>query len=142
MSAVKLVAVFSQNKQGQLARVTKTLADHGVNIRWVAIATTPSFGVIKLLADPWTRALEALKAEGRVVSLTEVLAVEVDDRPGGLHAVAECLAQNGVNVENASGFVVGKRAVLLLELQDVSTGAAILARHGWRLFSAEETMTL
>lgn len=47
MSAVKLLAVFAENKLGQMARVTKVLADAGVNIRWMTIATSESFGVIK-----------------------------------------------------------------------------------------------
>ena len=86
MSAVNLIAVFIENKPGQTARITKILADADVNICWVTIANSGSFGVMKFLVDKRDHAIEALKDKGLMVSLLDVLAVEVPDKPGSLQA--------------------------------------------------------
>lgn len=142
MSAVKQVAVFAENKLGQMARITRVLADARINIRWVTIANNESFGVFKFLVDQCERAHLGLREHGFTVSLIDVLAIEVEDKPGGLHAVAECLAANHINVQNASGFVANNRAVLLIEVQDVNRARQILQTQNIRLLSQEEVMNL
>ena len=142
MSAVNLIAVFAENQLGQMARITKVLADAGVNIRWVTIATNETLGVIKFLVDKPDLAFEKLHEKKWTVSLAEVLAIEVEDKPGGLHAVADCLSRNKINVENSSGFVSNNRAVLLVEVQDVAKARQILASQHLRLLSQEEILKL
>src|SRR5271169_129038 len=116
MSAMNLLAVFAENRPGQTARITKILADSGVNICWVTIANSGSFGVMKFLVDKPDQALERLRQEGLMVSLLEVLAVEVPHRPGGLQSVADCLSRSNINLDNCSGFVANNRAILLIEV--------------------------
>lgn len=142
MHAVKQVAVFAENKPGQLARVTRHLSEAGINIRWITVATSDTFGVIKCVVDRCEPACACLKEHGLTVSLIEVLAVQVPDKPGGLHVVSDCLAQAGVNIENASGFMAGGRAILLLEVKDPFAARAVLERHHFRLLSQEEIMRL
>jgi len=142
MSAINLIAVFAENQLGQMGRITQVLADADINIRWVTIATNESLGVIKFLVDKCDLAYQKLQQQGWTVSLVEVLAIEVEDKPGGLHAVAECLAANNINVENSSGFVSNNRAVLLIEVQDVARARQILAKQSVRLLSQEEILTL
>jgi hypothetical protein len=142
MSAVNLIAVFAENQLGQMANITRVLADAGVNIRWVTIATNETLGVIKFLVDKPDLAHKCLREKGLTVSLVEVLAIEVQDRPGGLYAVADCLRQNRINVENSSGFVSNNRAVLLIEVQDAAAATRILAAQPLRLLSQEEILTL
>ena len=142
MSTVKLVTVFAQNKVGQLSRITQALALAQVNIRCVTVATTETFGVIKLLVDQCDRAHQCLKDRGFTVSLNEVLAIEVQDQPGGLQAAADCLARNNINVENASGFVSNRRAVVLIEVKDVAHARQLLAPASLHLLTQEEMLTL
>jgi len=141
MSSVKVVAIFAENKLGQMARITKILADAGINIRWVTIATSETFGVLKVLVDKCDLACQSLKQHGFTVSLVEVLAVEVEDKPGGLHAVADCLTRNKVNIENSSGFISGKRAVLLIEVKDLDRARQVLEKHKFRLLTQEEILS-
>ncbi|HTS19529.1 MAG TPA: acetolactate synthase [Verrucomicrobiae bacterium] len=142
MNPVKLIAVFAENQLGQMARITRLLADAGVNIRWVTIATNDELGVIKFLVDKCDVAYQRLKEKGLTVSRVEVLAIEVEDKPGGLYAVADCLARNKINVENSSGFVSNNRAVLLIEVQDITGARQILVKQPLRLLSQEEILTL
>lgn len=142
MSTVKLVAIFTENKVGQLEKITQTLADAEINIRWITIATSERFGVVKLLADRCDLAYQQLKDHQFTVSQTEVLAVEVEDSPGGLHRVAKCMAHHGINVENSSGFVWNNRAVLLMEVGDPRQAGEVLKADRLRLLSQEEILAL
>jgi hypothetical protein len=136
MDTIRLLAIFAENKAGQLARVTGLLSEANINIRWVAIASTESFGVVKLLVEDPDLAYRQLKHNGVPVSLVEVLAIEVQDQPGGLHRVANCLAENHINIENASGFVAQNRAVLLIEASDPAQARRVLEEKGLKLLGA------
>ena len=139
---MNLVAVFVENRPGQTARITRILAQAGVNICWVTIASSGRFGVMKFLVDQRDLAVASLKAEGLMVSLLEVLAVEVDHQPGALQAVAELLGRNQINLDNCSGFVANARAVLVIETHELAQARAVLERHGLRLLSQEQMLNL
>jgi hypothetical protein len=139
---MKLIAVFAENKPGQTARITKILADVAVNICWVTIANSGSFGVMKFLVDDCDRAARTLQAAGLMVSLLEVLAVEVPNKPGALLSVAECLSRNQLNLDNCSGFVANDRAVLIIEAHELDRAKAILQNEKLRLLSQEEMLRL
>lgn len=144
MNTVKLVTVFVENKLGQLARITKVLADAGTNIRWVTLSTSVGFGVMKFVVDQCDQAVQHLKEHGFTVSCVEVLAIEVPDKPGGLNSIADALAKNGINVENASGFVVSphKRAVLLFESHDLAHARQVLLKQGAHLLTQDEMLSV
>jgi hypothetical protein len=144
MHCVRLISVFAEDKLGALAKATRVLADAGVSIRWLTIASGDRFGVIKLLVDRTETAQAALAQNGYTVSLNEVLAVEVDDKPGGLAYVAAALALRKLNVVNASGFVVasGRRAVLLIEVDDLEKAQAALKGQHVHLITEEELVKL
>ncbi len=142
MSATNLVAVFVENKPGQTARITRILADAGVDIRWVTIANSGSFGVMKFLVDKREPAVDALKKKGLMVSLLEVLAVEVPNQPGSLQMVADLLGRNRINLENCSGFVANDRAILVIEVHELTQARLILEKQGFRMLSQEEMLRL
>jgi hypothetical protein len=142
MNAMNLVAVFVENKPGQTARITKILSDAGVNICWVTIANSGSFGVMKFLVDKREPAVEALKAKGLMVSLLGVLAVEVPNRPGALQSVADLLGRNNLNLDNCSGFVANNRAILVIEVHELDRAQTILQKEGFRLLTQEEMLHL
>lgn len=142
MSAVKLLAIFAENKPGQTARLTKLLADVGANICWVTIENTGSFGVMKVLVDKCDAAYEYLKQKGVMVSRLEVLAVEVPNKPGGLNAVADCLAKNKINLDNTSGFLSNKHSILVLEVNDIEKASVLLKKQGLRMIEQEELLKL
>ena len=142
MSTVRLLAVFVENKPGQTARITKLLAEARINIRWVTIASSGPFGVMKFLVTDPDRARDVLKQQGLMASFLEVIPVEVADRPGALQTVAECLAKDNINLDNTSGFVANQRAVVIVETHDIERAQALLVRHGLRVLSWEELLQL
>ena len=142
MSAVNLLAAFVENKPGQTSRINKLLADAGVTLCWLTIANSGSFGVMKFLVDQSEAAVRTLKDKGLMVSLLEVLAVEVPDKPGSLQAVADLLGRNNINLDNCSGFVARNRAILLIEVHELAQARAILEKQGLHLLTQEELLQL
>ena len=142
MNPIQLVAIFAENKPGQTARVTGILANAHINIRCATLASTGKFGVMKLLVNDPELACQALKHEGFPATLIEVLAVALPDKPGALHAIADCLAKDGLNLDNLSGFVVNQRAVLVLEVQKVPRAREVLQKQGLHVLAPEELLAL
>jgi len=93
------IAVFAENRPGRIERVSRVLGEAGVNIRAITIATADAFGVIKLLVDDPAKAYAALAAGGVPVFKREIVAIVMDDRPGGLLAATEALSAAGINIE-------------------------------------------
>lgn len=142
MRPVQLIAIFVENRPGQTARITKILADARINIRWVTIANSGPFGVMKFLVDDQDRAHDALKQHGLMVSFLDVLPVEVADAPGSLQAVADCLARNNVNLDNTSGFVSNQHAIVIIETHEIDRARLALQAQGLRILSREELLGL
>lgn len=142
MNAIRLVAVFAENKPGQTARVTRILADARINIRWTTIANSGSFGVLKFLVDNCDLACQRLREKGLMVSTLRALAVEVPDKPGTLNAVAESLAAEQINLDNTSGFVANNKAILIIETHDLERAGTVLEGKGWRVLSESELLNI
>lgn len=117
---IEQVSVFLENKSGRLAELTRVLGDAGINMRALMVADTAEFGVVRVLCDEPERAVGALYSAGFGASITEVIAIAVPDRPGGLADVLETLESQGINVEYAYCFVepAGDAAIDILRVED------------------------
>ena len=128
---VEQISIFLENQSGRLAEVTGFLSGAGVNIRALALADTADFGILRLIVDNSEAASEALKAKGFTVQRTDVVAVEVPDRPGGLHAILSLLHKGGVNVAYMYAFVrqSGDKAVMIFRFEDPGEAIRVLAEN-------------
>ncbi len=140
MNTVKIVAVFAENRPGQAARVTGILKRADINIRCITVASSGNYGVMKLLVNDPSTACRVLQEDGLAATLMDVIAVEMPDRPGALHSVAECLAEHDINLANTSGFVANNRAILVVEVQDPGRAALVLKGQGLHVLSQEEAL--
>ena len=140
MDKLKQISIFSENKPGRLEKITKVLADEGVNILAINIASSNGFGVIKFIVDKCELAYQKLKQNGFTVSLNEVLAIEMVDRPGGLYEVAQLLSKKRVNIENAYVFILEsrKRAFLIVEVDDIERAKKLLQQENLKFYREAE----
>ncbi len=123
------LSLFIENKLGRLVAPCKLLADAGINIVTLSLADTQQFGILRLIVREWQRAQEVLEAAGLAVAVTEVLAIEVLDRPGGMVELLGIFEQAGISVEYMYAFA-GARAVLVFRLDDIDAAISALARAG------------
>ena len=84
---MKQLSVFVENKQGALAKVMALLSDSGINMRAVSIADTQDFGILRVIVKEVDKAKDILKSNNVIVSVTEVVGVELADTPGALSTV-------------------------------------------------------
>jgi hypothetical protein len=136
---VEQISIFIENKSGRLAEVTKVLGDAGVNIRALSLADTSDFGILRLIVDRIDAAKAALKAQNFTVTRTEVVAVEVPDRPLGLHGILEILDRAGVNVEYMYAFVerCGENAVIIFRFDNPEEAIRVLTASGINVLAGE-----
>jgi hypothetical protein len=138
------ISIFLENKSGRLAEVTSILAAAGINIRALSLADTADFGVLRLLVNDSDRARQVLKASGFTVSKTEVTAVAVPDRPGGLAEILRLLDGAGINVEYMYAFVQrsGDNAIIIFRFENLEQAIQALRAGGIRILSGEELAAL
>src|SRR5512133_1303085 len=96
---VEQISIFIENKSGRLAEVSRILGEDNINIRALSLADTSDFGILRLIVNDCEKAKAVLKDKGFTVSKTEVVAVEVPDRPGGLSSILQTLDAVQINVE-------------------------------------------
>jgi hypothetical protein len=140
MDKLKQISIFSENKPGRLKKITKVLSEEGVNILAINIASSNGFGVIKFIVDKFELAYEKLKQKGFTVSLNEVLAIELTDRPGGLYEVAIILSKKRINIENAYVLILEsrKKACLIVDVNDIEKAKKLLKHEKLRFFTAKK----
>jgi hypothetical protein len=140
MEEIKQISLFVENKPGRMAKVSKTLSDAGINIRALAVAEAGDFGVIRMVVDDPEKGHRVLRDKGFTVSMTDVLAVEMRDIPGGLYEIVNTLGENGINIDYAYAFVTAKaqRAMLILRVDDIAKARKVLASRGVKIATKEE----
>jgi len=134
------ISVFLENRKGRLYEVCSLLGKTGINIRALTIAETESFGVLRIVVDKSDLAIKTLKANGFVANLTDVIAVEVGDKPGGLAAILKVFSDNDINVEYMYGFVekFSDNALLVFRFEDTDKASKILADKGLKIVTRKE----
>ena len=129
--SVKQISVFIENKKGELATATRYLADNGVNLRALSIADTQDFGILRLICDDPKSAEDVLKKGGYISTVTDVLAAEIEDKPGSMATILEVLAEAHVIVEYTYAFLApDKKAYMIFRVDDNAVASAALAGAG------------
>ena len=138
------ISIFLENKAGRLAEVTSILAEADVNIRALAIADTSDFGVLRLIVNDNQRAVEALRSRGFTVGKTDVVAVEVEDRPGGLYRILDLLNKAEINVEYMYAFVTqsGSNAIMIFRFDNIDEAVKLLKENNVTVINGSKVYTL
>lgn len=129
---IKQISVFVENKEGRLAEITETIAAAGVDIRALSIADTTDFGILRLIVDKPHETEDALRKAGFTVSVTNVIAVGIDDVPGGFAKPMRVLANAHIDVEYMYAFISRdtKKAYVILRVNNNETATSALKDAG------------
>jgi hypothetical protein len=141
---VEQISIFIENKSGRLAEITRILGDAGINIRALSLADTSDFGILRLIVDNVETANAVLKSKGFTVSKTEVVAIEVPDRPGGLSSLLQTLDARQINVEYMYAFVerCGGNAVIIFRFDEIDSAIGALKDSGFNILKGERLYSL
>ncbi|HBN83954.1 MAG TPA: acetolactate synthase [Clostridiales bacterium] len=135
---IKQVSVFLENKRGRIEKVTKCLADEGINIRALSIADTTDFGILRMILSDPDQAGSVLRENGFTVTITDVIALTVDDQPGGLSRALSIIGKNNIGIEYIYAFI-GKsqgKAQVVLRTETPETSAKLLQEAGYEVLDS------
>ncbi len=126
------ISVFLENKRGRLHEVCALLGKNRINIRALNVAESEDFGILRMLVDNPRDAAVQLKKNGFVSSFTDIVAVEVGDKPGGLAALLKAIDDNGLNVEYMYGFVekASDKALMVFRFDEPDKAVTLLKKNG------------
>lgn len=129
---MKQLSMFLENKPGRLSEPCRLLADAGINILTLSVADTQQFGILRLIVPDWEQAKTVLEKEGFVVNVTEVVATEVDDQPGGLACILEIIESAGLNIEYMYAFTFRceDKAVIVFRFDNNDVAVSALQEKG------------
>jgi len=129
---IKQLSVFIENKKGRLAEVTGILRDNNINIRALSLADTSDFGILRIIVDDPDKAKEVLKDKEFVVKESDVLAIEIEDKPGGLSKVLDVLSSNDIDIAYMYAFVEKKEtnAIVIFKVSDNDKTVDVLKNNG------------
>ena len=141
---VEQISVFMENKPGRLEHITRILKDAGINIRTLSLVDTSDFGILRMIVNDVETATRVLRENGFTVSRTTVVAVEVPDRPGGLHSILAVLAENEINVEYMYAFVErsGQNAVMIFRFEEPDAAIDVLRKVNINVLSGDKLYAL
>lgn len=125
------ISVFLENRKGRLYDVCSLLGANSINIRALTIAETESFGVLRIVVDKSELAIKLLRENQFVANFTDVVAIEVPDKPGGLASILKLLSEHDVNIEYMYGFVekFSDKALLVMRFEDTDFAQQVLAKQ-------------
>lgn len=129
---IKQISVFLENKTGALGEVVKFMAENNVNLRALSIADTEDFGILRIITDNPEGTIDKIKEAGYSAKLTNVLAVEIDDKPGSFSKIVDVLSNEGISIEYTYAFLSKKadRAYIIIRADDSEKAAELLKKSG------------
>lgn len=105
MNNIRQISVFVENKPGRLSSITQILKDCGIDIRALSIADTKDFGILRIIVNDPDMACAKLREASCTVTITEVVAISIDDEMGKLSEVMSLLNDASVNIEYMYAFL-------------------------------------
>ena len=134
------LSLFLENKPSQLTEPCRLLAEAGINIRTLTLADTERFGILRFIVSDWEKGAHVLREAGYVVNVTEVVAVEVPDRPGGLAELLGVLEKTNINIEYMYAFTFGREdtAVMIFRFDNPDAAIERLQSAGINVIGSKE----
>ena len=141
---VEQIAIFLENKSGRMADITAILAQNGINIRAMSLADTADFGILRIIVNDTGSAQKILKENGFTVGITEVIVVEVNDKPGGLAKVLQIIKDGALNIEYMYAFTQksGETGLIIFRFDELDDAINTLVKSGVRLLSGDEVYSI
>lgn len=141
---VQQISVFIENQPGKLADFAELLGREGIDLIALTVADTTNFGILRCIVSDWARAAKVIESAGYTATVTEVLAVSVPDKPGGMAAAIRALTDAGISIEYLYSFVrqAGTNALLIFRVEDLARGTEVLGANGIELISQEQVESL
>ncbi len=136
--SVKQIAVSLENMPGKLSEVSEYLGENGINIIALSIADTADISAIRFVANDPDKAANVLKTHGYSIRMTDVLAVETPNHPGGLNAILRPLKEVSINVNYLYTCLgTGEKTILIVGVDKMEEAVAVLKKNWVHMYDEE-----
>lgn len=135
---IKQLTVFLENKSGRLAEVTKVLGENDINISALSVADTSEYGLLRLIVSDGEKAVDLLKAAAFSVSLTDVICLSVENKPGALYEAVAILSEAGVGIEYMYAHAVNSKAAVIMKVSNPKDAIYALTEKDIKLLKADD----
>lgn len=137
---IKQLSIFVENKFGRLEAIVDTLSKANINLRALSLAEAENYGVLRVIVDDAETAKKALNDVGVIAKVTDVVAVYLDDRSGGLASVLTVLKNAEISIEYMYAFLGRKegKALMVLKADDEAKTEKVLAENNIPMASQED----
>ncbi len=134
------LSVFLENRKGRLYDVCQLLGKNKINIRALTIADTPEFGILRIIVDKPEEAKKLLKDNNFTANITDIVAAEVPDKPGGLAEILKTLNDGGVNIEYMYGFVERStdKALMVFRFEDPDKAIGVMQKNNIKIIGSKD----
>jgi len=140
---IKQLSVFVENKKGRMAHIAELMGDAGVDIRALSIADTSDFGILRVIVDRPDLAVKTLREAGMAVTLTDVIAVGMEDKPGSFAKIIRTVADAGIEVEYMYAFIgrTAEKAFMIMRANEPVKAVEILTAAGAEILTGQDALT-
>ncbi|MBE6651038.1 MAG: amino acid-binding protein [Ruminococcaceae bacterium] len=137
---IKQLSIFVENQFGRLEAIIEAIGKKGVNIRALSMADTTDFGILRVIVDDTTKAKEALDEIGVIAKATDVIAVYIDDKTGGLASILKLITNAEISIEYMYAFLSRDegKALMVLKADDEEAAEKVLSENGVELLNPAE----
>ena len=139
---IKQLSVFLEDRSGRLTDLTQILSEHEINITALSVAETADYGIVRMVVGKPDIAQEFLRKAGFSVRLTDVVCVNMPDRPGALHEVLKILANNNVNVDYMYAFSNKDVALGVIRAANIDNVIEVLEQNQMQLLRQSDIYQL
>lgn len=138
--SINQLSIFVENKAGRIANISEVLFEANIDIRSISIADTSDFGILRLIVDNPDKAVSALKNANIAVSVTSVIAIGINDKPGEFYKAIRILADEGIGIEYMYAFISREenKAFDILRINEENRALEILQQNGISILTAEQ----
>lgn len=139
---IQQLSIFIQDEIGSVAGVTAVLKQSNINLRAIASFDTPNFAILRIVVDQPEKAKRLLIENGFAVTMSEAIAVELDDEPGVLHDMLQIIADTGLGVNYIYSIVYrnGKVPLLILNTNNLELTIKVLKEKGYSVADQEDAV--
>ena len=135
---IKQLSIFVNNEPGSLANIASVLKECGINMKAFNIAESSGFGVLRTIVDDPEKAYADLKKRNIIVKMTEIMAIPMVDRPGGLFEIAKIIGDAGINIEYGYAYTGRNCSAFFFRVDAVEEAISAIMKNGLRVLKESE----
>ena len=127
---IKQLSIFIENQSGTLIQVLELLKRYSIQMIACTIADTAEYGIFRIICSEPDRACASLKEAGVAVAISEVFAIEMNDRPGGAADAVKAFSDAGIGITYMYAFLLDGKGIMIIRTDETERARALIAEKG------------